>query len=56
MRKKLKIKKIPYSSVVSSLIYAMICIRLDIAYAVGVVSHFLANPENEHWTAVKWIL
>ena len=49
-------KKKPYSSVVGSLMYAMICTRPDIAYAVGVVSRFLANPGNEHWVAVKWIL
>ena len=51
-----EMKKIPYSSVVGSLMYAMICTRPDIAYAVGVVSRFLANPGNEHWVAVKWIL
>ena len=28
----------------------------DIAHAVGVVSRFLSNPENEHWEGVKWIL
>lgn len=36
--------------------YAMVCTRPDIAYAVGVVSRFLANPGKEHWAAVKWIL
>jgi len=34
----------------------MVCTRPDIAYAVGVVSRFLANPGKEHWKAVKWIL
>ena len=48
-----EMKKISYSYVVGSLMYAMICTRLDIAYAVGVVSRFLANPGNEHWVAVK---
>jgi ATP-binding cassette subfamily B (MDR/TAP) protein 1 len=41
---KQKMRKVPYSSVVGSLMYAMICTRLDIAYAVGVVSQFLSNP------------
>lgn len=49
-------KKMSYSSAVSSLIYAMTCTRPDIAYVVGVVSRFLANPRNEHWPIVKWIL
>ena len=35
--------------------YAMVCTRPDITHAVGVVSRFLSNPENEHWAAVKWI-
>ena len=47
---------IPYSSVVGSLMYAMICIRPDIAHAVGTVSIFLSDPGKEHWGAVKWIL
>ena len=55
-KEKEEMKKIPYASVVGSLMYAMVCTRLDIAHAVGVVSRFLSNPENEHWAAVKWIL
>ena len=34
----------PYSPVVGSLMYAMVCTRLDISHAVGVVNKFLANP------------
>lgn len=48
--------QIPYSSAVGSLMYAMICTRPDISYAVSVVSRFMANPGKEHWRAVKWIL
>lgn len=47
---------IPYASAVGSLMYAMVCTRPDIAYAVGVVSRFLSNPGKEHWAAIKWIL
>ena len=53
---KAEMKNVPYSSAVGSLMYAMICTRPDIAYAVDVVSRFLTNPGKEHWTAVKWIL
>lgn len=48
--------KVPYASAVGSLMYAMVCTRPDLAYAVGVVSRFLSNPGREHWNAVKWIL
>ena len=51
-----EMSKIPYASAVGSLMYAMVCTRPDIAYAVGVVSRFLSNPGKKHWAAVKWIL
>ncbi|GJU83864.1 retrovirus-related pol polyprotein from transposon TNT 1-94 [Tanacetum coccineum] len=41
---------------VGSVIYVMVCIRPDIAHAVGVVSRFMSNPGREHWEAVKWLL
>ena len=48
--------KVPYASIVGSLMYAMVCTRPDIAHAVGVVSRYMNNPRKEHWMAVKWIL
>ena len=51
-----EMSKVPYSSAVGSLMYAMICTRPDIAYAVGVVSRFMSCPGRDHWNAVKWIL
>ena len=36
--------KVPYSSVVGSLMYAMVCTRPDLAYAVSMVSRFLNQP------------
>ena len=35
--------KIPYSSTVVSLMYAMVCTIPDIAHAVGVVSRYMNN-------------
>ena len=35
--------------------YAMVCIRLDLAHAVSVVNRFMSNLGNKHWEAVKWI-
>jgi ATP-binding cassette subfamily B (MDR/TAP) protein 1 len=40
--------KVPYQSPVGSLMYVMVCTRLDIAYAVGVVSQFITNPGEAH--------
>jgi hypothetical protein len=48
--------RVPYSSAVGSLMYAMVCTRPDIAHAVGVVSRYMNNQGKEHWEAVKWIL
>ena len=48
--------KVPYASAIGSLIYAMVCIRPDIAHAVGVVSRFMSRLGKQHWEAIKWIL
>ena len=47
--------RIPYSSAVGSLMYAMVCSRPDLSHALSVVSRFMANPGKEHWKAVQWI-
>jgi hypothetical protein len=44
---------VPYVSAVGNLMYAMVCTRLDIAHAVGVLSMYMSNPGKEHWTTVK---
>ena len=36
--------------------YAMLCTRPDICYAVGIVNRYQSNPEVGHWIAVKHIL
>ena len=48
--------KVPYASAIGSLMYAMVCTRLDIAHAVGVMSRYMSNPGKQHWEVVKWIL
>ena len=49
-------RQYPYASAVGSLMYAMLCTRPDICYAVGIVSRYQSNPGYEHWVAVKNIL
>ena len=48
-------KRVPYASAVGSLMYAMVCTRPDICYAVGMVSRYQSNPGPLHWAAVKHI-
>ncbi|XP_057249317.1 secreted RxLR effector protein 161-like [Beta vulgaris subsp. vulgaris] len=36
--------------------YAMICTRPDVSYALSMNSRYQANPGDDHWTAVKNIL
>ncbi|KAJ4712638.1 Retrovirus-related Pol polyprotein from transposon TNT 1-94 [Melia azedarach] len=47
--------RVPYASVVGSLMYAMVCSRPDLAQSVSVVSRFMGEPGKEHWQAVKRI-
>jgi hypothetical protein len=42
-----------YASAVGSLMYAMVCTRLDIAHAVGVLSRYMSKLGKEHWITVK---
>jgi hypothetical protein len=48
--------RVPYSSTVGSLMYAMVCTRPYIAHVVGVVRRYMNNLGKEHWEEVKWIL
>jgi hypothetical protein len=45
--------RVPYASVVGSLMYAMVFTRSDIAQVVGVLSRYMSKPGKEHWTTVK---
>jgi hypothetical protein len=45
-----------YQSIVGSLMYAMLGTRPDIAYAVGLLSRFLAKPSQTHLSAAKRVL
>ena len=54
--KKNHMERVSYTSKVGSLIYVMVCTRLDIAHVVNVAWRFMSNPEREHWNAIKWIM
>ena len=53
---KTEMRKVSYALAVSSLMYAMIYTRPNIAFAVGMVSRYMSNPSREHRPAAKWIL
>ena len=47
--------KISCSSAVGSLIYVIVCSRLDLSYAMSLVSRYMSNPDKEHLKTVQWI-
>ena len=51
-----RMSKVPYASAIGSIMYAMICTRPDVSYALSMTSRYQSNPGEGHWTAVKNIL
>ena len=51
-----EMKRIPYQSVIGSLMYCMLRTRPDIAFPVGALSQYNTNYGKPHWIAVKRIL
>ena len=50
-----RMKKIPYSSAVGSVLYTRLT-RIDCLAAIAEVARFMSNPGLKHWQAVKRIL
>src|SRR4051812_34107458 len=48
--------KIPYALAIRSIMYAMVCTRPDVSYALSDKSRYQANPGESHRTTVKSIL
>lgn len=46
-------QKVSYTNVVGSVMYTMVCTRLDVAHAISILSRFIVNPGPEHWTTLK---
>jgi hypothetical protein len=49
-------RTVDYIGAVGALMYLAIVMRPDIAYVVGVLCRFMANPGPEHWKAAKHLL
>ena len=45
-----------YQQLLGSLLYAAMCTRPDIAYAIHALSQYSVDPGEEHWTAAKRVL
>nr|GFA46936.1 hypothetical protein [Tanacetum cinerariifolium] len=50
----LAVSQLEYSKVIGCLMYAMTCIRPDIAFVVGKLSRYTSNPDTQHWQAIQW--
>ena len=48
--------KVPYASAIRSIMYAMLCTRPDVSFALSVTSRYQSDPGEIHWTMVKTIL
>ena len=44
--------RVPYSSAIGSLMYAMVCTKPVIAHVVGFLSRYMSKPRKWHWTTV----
>ncbi|GKD62722.1 zinc finger, CCHC-type containing protein, partial [Tanacetum coccineum] len=49
------VSQLEYSRVIGCLMYAMTCIKPDIAFLVGKLSRYTSNPGTQHWQAIQWI-
>lgn len=48
-------KNIPYANAVRSIMYLMVCTRLDLAHDISILSRFMENSGETHWLAIKWM-
>ena len=44
---------VPYASAIGSIMYAMVCTRLDVSYALSVSSRYHSDLGVSHWITVK---
>jgi hypothetical protein len=51
-----QMKGIPYASAIGSLMYAQVCTRPDIGFAVGLLGRYQSNPGLGHWRAAKKVM
>lgn len=48
--------KFSYARTIGRIMYAMVCICLDISQTLSMVSRYMDNPGKRYWKTVNWIL
>ena len=51
-----KMKDVPYTSAIGSIMYAMLCTRPDVCLAISLAGRYQSNPGVDHQIAIKIIL
>ena len=53
---RVRMNQIQYDFLIGLIMYAMICTRPDVSYALSATSRYQSDPGEAHWTAAKNIL
>ena len=48
-----RMSRILYALAIGSIMYAMICTRPNVAFAISLTSRYQGNPGESHWATVK---
>ena len=51
-----RMKGVPYSEAVGSVLWPVVVSRPDAAYAIGILAQFIQNPGLAHWEALKRVI
>ena len=51
-----RMSKTPHASAIGSIMYAMLCTRPDVSYALIITSRYQSDPDESHWIVIKNIL
>ena len=51
-----KMRGVPYSEAIGSVLWPVVVSRPDAAYAVGILSQFIQNPGPAHWEGLKRVI
>ena len=51
-----RMKGVPYSEAIGSVLWPVVVSRPDAAYAIGILAQFIQNPGLAHWEALKRLI